>query len=52
MHKVCSLLSTGKEKRNSDKAVPLTPIQKHKKKVAALFRKPLPSIENATEQPQ
>lgn len=48
-NKVCSLLSTGKEKRNGDKTIPLTPIQKHKKKVAALLRKPIQKEQSSTE---
>lgn len=52
MSKVCSLLLTGKEKRNGDKTIPLTPIQKHKKKVAALLMKPIQTEQTSTEQPQ
>ena len=51
-NKICTLLLTGKEKRNEDKTIPPTPVQKHKKKVAALLRKPSLPAKPLAEQPR
>jgi len=52
MHNMCSLLETGKEKRNENKIIPPKPVYKDEKKVAALLRKPSWPTKHEAEPPR